>query len=72
MKRGVAAKRRMATAMRLACYKEGKVKGGKGDGNDSKGIKQGTAMATKRAMATATRVAGNKEGNGDSNKSDGL
>jgi hypothetical protein len=52
--------RAIATTMRVAGNKEANIKGGKGNGDDDKGVGQWT-------------VTGNsvKEGNGKSNKGDG-
>jgi hypothetical protein len=54
----MAKKRGMATAMKVACDKEGNGNGGKSNGNNNKGCRQATAM---RVMATAAakRLAGN-------------
>jgi hypothetical protein len=70
------AARAVVMAMRVAGDEEGDCKGGKGDGNGDKGVRQGPAMATKRAMATAKRVVGEEEGegckgDGNSNKGGG-
>jgi hypothetical protein len=59
-----------ATGMRLAGNKEGNGKGGKGNGDNNKGVRQGTTMATKGAKVTVTRVTREEEskvGKGDGN-----